>query len=207
MFLIRLPRYMDGIAATNEAVEIPAVRFPPVSEREYAMFVVFAIEFRRRDLLSDDNLRLVLRFLAETAFPFTPQNALGLRVEVRRSDLMGRPVGAILDAELDGILRFRDLTGDLLSVDLSSVLLRQITDVPFDGTTIQSVWSLDTADIGLPEEREGCVVHSGFVRPFDGLLWLNVRDPTRHFCFEINVCRHGQRMHWRPRILHACMDC
>jgi hypothetical protein len=165
---------------------------------DHHKYVSFALRFERT--FGPDVMNLIKKFLSEQVFLFHPAKALFLRAAMRMS-LFQQEQLVIVDVESDWVLRIRDATGHCaLTVDLAAVL-DPAREHP------NYMWTLVEADIQLAEGdimSSSCVVHSGYIRPFEGEMWLHIRDPERGACFEVKVCRNFRRIAWPPR---ACMEC
>lgn len=168
---------------------------------DLAKFVAFARKFEEK--FGPDVMQLIKQRFADKVFLFTPQNALQLKGAMRWS-IFPQEQPVLLDVEPDeGVLRLRDACGYThVSVRYASVLMRRDTA----GHSVNYAWGLDSADIEVPDvSDESSRLCSGFIRPFDGELWMHLRDQERGLCLEIKVCSVLKRMAWPPRI--GCLGC
>jgi hypothetical protein len=164
---------------------------------ELAKYLSFEVRFGSE--FGPDVMNLIKKFLSQQVFLFHPAKALSLKAAMRLSFLQEEKL-VIVDVGSDWVLRIRDETGYCaLKVNLAAVLNPARTHPNY-------MWTLTESDIQVPKDTmsSSCVVHSGYIRPFSGEMWLHIRDPERGACFEFRVCLNLKRISWPPR---ACLDC
>lgn len=152
-------------------------------------------------LLGRDTIDAIRKRLSDLCSKFTPENISGMKA-VMRNGRPGKSLALSLEMTIDGRLLCDNGDGLQIRVNLAAVL-RKERAMPHE------TWKTlaPDAECVLPD---GTVITSGtgYIRPFEGKLWLNFNDPTDDddapdLWFMVTSAK--KRMVW-PKLL-PCTDC
>jgi hypothetical protein len=172
---------------------------PILSLPDQAKFAAFG--FQTIELLGADAVRLIRQAFSDMQFMFNEQNVPRLRAFMRHSSTRVN-ISFALRMTPGGILRFCDVEGNtILEVDIGAVVSGS-SGLPNDH------WRLGNAEVSGPLACGSDASIQGCLRPFDGGLWVEIRDLYSSVSFEFKVSiANGRRFKWPPRRSHACMRC
>jgi hypothetical protein len=179
---------------------------PLLSYPERLKLAIFTKKFKQR--FNPDIFITIRKQLSDLGLCFTQKNIAGMKAIMRPTKGISIPAEDIQELTLEmtidrSMLMCNNGFGLQISVNMATVLQKNRANP-------HETWRILASDVVCKMPNGDAVACYGYVRPFDGNLWLFFNNPKKKKdegkvpCFWFMITKAKKRMLW-PRLM-ACSD-